>query len=65
VNADVSSWAPNDSGVTDVVIWNPNQISENRNREGEFSQESSPFRFWSYPHAGNRIIKREGKLMYE
>ena len=55
MNADVSSWAPNDSAVTSVVIWNPNQISENRNREGEFSQESLPFRFWSYPHAGNRI----------
>jgi len=32
VNADVSSWAPNDSAVTSVVIWNPNQISENRGK---------------------------------
>ena len=46
MNADASSWAPNDSGVTSVVTWNPNQISENRNREGEFSQESSPFRLF-------------------
>jgi hypothetical protein len=40
-----SSWLPSDSGITNVVIWAPNRISENRNREGGISQESSPFRF--------------------
>jgi hypothetical protein len=32
--------------MTEVVIWSPNRISENRNREGEVSREKSPFRFF-------------------
>jgi hypothetical protein len=32
--------------MASVVIRNQNRISENRNREGEFSQENSPFRFF-------------------